>query len=92
MFGSYQSSELRIEVTATTTEIEASLIQPKRLKQWLWPQQLGLVNATDIPLSVGQTFESNLGLVKTRHEVETLQASGIRFLLSGSIDGFHEWQ
>lgn len=92
MFGSYQSSELRIEVAATKAEIEASLIQPKRLKQWLWPQQLGLANATDIPLSIGQTFESNLGPVKTNHKVETLQSSGIRFLLSGSIDGFHEWQ
>ena len=39
-----------------------------------------------------QTFESKLGFVKITHKVEKLSAYGVRFLLSESIDGFHEWQ
>ncbi|MEL6161447.1 MAG: hypothetical protein AAGJ95_14970 [Cyanobacteria bacterium J06554_11] len=92
MFGSYQCSELRIEVAATQGKIQASLIQPEQLKQWLWPQQVSLVSTGDAQLSAGQQFDSALGLFKMHHEVETLQESGIRFLLSGSVDGFHEWQ
>ncbi|KPQ33128.1 MAG: Polyketide cyclase / dehydrase and lipid transport [Phormidesmis priestleyi Ana] len=47
---------------------------------------------TSARLSIGQTFDSTLGFVKVSHRVEQLSAAGIRFLLSGSIDGFHEWQ
>ena len=51
-------------------------------------------------LAAGQTFESTLGPLKIVHKVEMRwpslfggdSPSGIRFLLSGGIDGFHEWQ
>lgn len=104
MFGTYQHSDLRIEIEASADKISESLTEPERLKQWLWPQQVkfsnwnGEVNnwsasSTSVgKLSVGQEFESALGLAKTGHRVEQISPYGVRFLLSGSIDGFHEWQ
>ncbi|MGB3291910.1 MAG: hypothetical protein WBB01_02835 [Phormidesmis sp.] len=104
MFGTYQHSNLRIEVAASADKINESLTEPERLKKWLWPQQLNL-SVDGIPvnnwsassnsvvkLSEGQEFESTLGPAKVGHKVEKLSAGGIRFVLSGSIDGFHEWQ
>ncbi|MEL6351620.1 MAG: hypothetical protein AAFR58_07640, partial [Cyanobacteria bacterium J06627_28] len=92
MFGTYQSSDIRIELSASAEQIQASLTQPQLLKQWLWPQTIQIEKSTETQLSVGQHFDSKLGLIKTHHSVERLSDEGIRFLLSGSIDGFHEWQ
>ena len=105
MFGTYQHSNLRIEIEASADKISRSLTEPDKLKTWLRPQQIHLSErddaagiswsasgATEARLAVGQKFESTLGLVKVGHQVEKLSASGIRFLLSGGIDGFHEWQ
>jgi len=92
MFGTYQHSDLRIELTASAQQIETSLTQPAALKKWLWPQQIDFLASSNSSLSVGQTFESGVGPVKTTHVVDVISSSGVRFLLSGSIDGFHEWQ
>lgn len=104
MFGTYQRSNLRIEVAASAEKISESLTEPERLKKWLWPQQISLAtdnaavnnwsasSASVSKLSVGQTFESTLGLAKIGHQVEKLSPQGIRVLLSGGVDGFHEWQ
>lgn len=92
MFGTYQHSEIRVELSADAEKIASSLTRPDELKKWLWPQQLTLSAADGRKLFVGQVFESSLGPVKTSHTVEHLSPKGIRFLLSGSIDGFHEWQ
>ncbi len=105
MFGTYQHSNLRIEIDASADKISRSLTEPDKLKTWLKPQQIRLCErdrargiswsasgATAARLLVGQKFESTLGLVKVSHQVEKLSASGVRFLLSGGIDGFHEWQ
>lgn len=92
MFGTYQNSNLRIELSASAEQIRNSLIQPAELKQWLWPQQIKLLESAGSELVIGQTFESGLGPVTTTHQVDVLTSEGIRFLLSGSIDGFHEWQ
>lgn len=105
MFGTYQHSNLRIEIEASADKISRSLTEPEKLKTWLRPQQIHLserddaagvswsaIGATAARLAVGQEFESTLGLLKVGHQVEKLSASGVRFLLSGSIDGFHEWQ
>lgn len=91
MFGTYQSSDLRIELNASAEQIQASLTQLQQLKEWLWPQNISIEKFSD-SLTVGQHFDSELGLIKTHHSVEHLSDEGIRFLLSGSIDGFHEWQ
>jgi hypothetical protein len=104
MFGTYQRSNLRIEIAASAEKITESLTEPERLKKWLWPQQVSLMNengtvsnwsasSTSVSkLSVGQAFESTIGLAKIGHQVEKLSPHGIRLLLSGSVDGFHEWQ
>jgi len=92
MFGTYQHSELRIEVAASAADISASLTQLEPLQRWLWPQKITSDDVTTGPLAVGQVLESSLGPVGTTHQVELISPMGIRFLLSGSIDGFHEWQ
>ena len=92
MFGTYQSSELRIEVAASKQRLEELLTQPASLKKLLWPQQLDVATNDAASMLLGQTFESSVGPVKLIHTVEFTSAVGIRFLLSGSVDGFHEWQ
>lgn len=106
MFGTYQHSNLRIEVKASAEKIARGLTNPQEMKKWLRPQELRYVtpsgSRSDMgfpgdKLQAGQTFESTLGsnklgLVKVRHQVEKLSNEGLRLLLSGSIDGFHEWQ
>ncbi len=102
MFGTYQHSNIRIEMPASAEAIGRSLTEQKRLRKWLQPQQLNFpdngggnslsADGSELRLLMGQTFESQLGPIKVTHQVEQLSASGVRFLLSGSIDGFHEWQ
>ena len=101
MFGTYQSSSIRIEIAANSQQIASCLTEPEQLKKWLWPQQIKLSKAEKgwskdraplNALSVGQVLESRLGPLKVEHRVEVITPSGIRFLLSGGIDGFHEWQ
>ena len=95
MWGTYQNSELRVEVTANADDIRRSLTEPKSLQAWLRPQQLKTTSGGSLStasLSEGQVFESHLGPLKVRHKVELLSDEGVRFLLSEGIDGFHEWQ
>ncbi len=101
MFGTYQHSELRIELKASAERIGQSLTEPSHLKKWLWPQQVSFLNGnggqsfsstTATKLAIGQAFESYVGPAKVGHQVEQLTPVAVRFLLSGSIDGFHEWQ
>lgn len=89
MFGTYQQSNLRIEVDASAASICDSLIRPSRFRQWLWPQQL----STGLPeqLSPTTTFTSHLGPVIINHQVDQVTDNSLRLLLNGGIDGFHEW-
>ncbi|MFK8185965.1 MAG: hypothetical protein AB8B99_21520 [Phormidesmis sp.] len=95
MWGTYQRSDLRIEVKASSGDIRRCLLYAESLQAWLQPQQIRSVGV-DSPLSgelfLGQSFESKLWPLNIRHEVEMLSDSGVRFLLSEGIDGFHEWQ
>ncbi|MEM6453120.1 MAG: hypothetical protein AAF703_22735 [Cyanobacteria bacterium P01_D01_bin.105] len=99
MWGTYQHSNLRIEMKASSDEIRRSLIQPSALSQWLSPQSIELGNSSVTPnvtqsrnLAVGQSFDSVLGPLRIHHTVDMLSEDGICFLLSEGIDGFHEWQ
>ena len=94
MFGTYQHSNLRIEVSASADEIKRGLTEISALKQWLWPQKIKVSGpqASRERLSEGQLFESQLLISQITHQVELLSPQGIRLLLSGGIDGFHEWQ
>lgn len=89
MFGNYQHSELRIEVDATKSGLRESLTETAQLRQWLWPQRL----SSGMPgqLQTGISFSSWSGPVEVQHRVSQLSPSGIQFVLSKGIDGFHEW-
>ncbi|NEP18610.1 MAG: hypothetical protein F6J97_17185 [Leptolyngbya sp. SIO4C1] len=89
MFGTYQQSNIRIEVDAAAEAIRDSLTLPAQLKQWLWPQQFSGQFAARF--SAGQTFESTAGPIALHHTVEAVTPNSVRLLLHGSIDGFHEW-
>ncbi|MEO1068819.1 MAG: hypothetical protein AAFW95_06810, partial [Cyanobacteria bacterium J06638_6] len=42
-------------------------------------------------LGDGLIFKSYLGPVEIHHEVKQISDHSLRLLLSGAIDGFHEW-
>lgn len=88
MLGSFQQSELRIEVGAPATLLCDSLTRPAQLQQWS-PQQL----STGLPerLHPGLVFRGWLGPVTIQHSVEIVELNCVRLLLSQGIDGFHEW-
>ncbi|HHP7229256.1 MAG TPA: hypothetical protein ACFCUY_00165 [Xenococcaceae cyanobacterium] len=89
MLGNFQQSNLRIEIEASESTIRDSLLQTEKLKTWLFPQTI----TSELPerLQLGLSFTSQLGLVKINHQVELLNDYCVRFLLSGGIDGYHEW-
>lgn len=90
MFGTYQHSNLRIEVDASDVTIRKSLTDPSQLRQWLAPQQID--SSLTAPLQSGQHFVSWLGPIPVQHHVDQIDANRLRLLLSQGIDGFHEWQ
>ncbi len=89
MLGSFQQSNLRIEVNASEKTIRDSLLESDRLKQWMWPQNFTSLSGK---LKTGDTFISSLGLVEIEHQVETVEDNCLRLLLSKGIDGYHEWR
>ena len=88
MLGSFQQSNLRIEVKATEETIRESLIESDRLKQWMWPQNFAALSGK---LQKGDTFVSSLGPVEIEHKVDVVDHNCLRLLLSKGIDGYHEW-
>jgi hypothetical protein len=89
MFGDFQQSQLRIELEASEKAIKDSLLTTTQLRQWLWPQTL----SGDIPekLHEGLTFTTWFGVVPVEHQVAIANHHCLRLLLSGGIDGYHEW-
>ncbi|MCL1471956.1 hypothetical protein [Argonema antarcticum] len=89
MLGTFQKSNLRIEVEAKETTIRDSLLLPSQLQQWLWPQTFdsGLPEQLHSEL----TFTSWIGPVEIQHQVDVAEPNCLRLLLSQGIDGFHEW-
>lgn len=88
MFGTFQQSQLRIEIAATSDELARCLLYPAQLQVWLWPQQFS--GAPD-KLVAGAQFTSHFGPITLRHQVTTAEDTYLRSLLAESIDGFHEW-
>jgi hypothetical protein len=88
MFGTFQQSQLRIEIAATSDELAHCLLYPAHLQAWLWPQQFS--GAPD-KLVAGAQFTSHFGPIALRHQVTTAEDTYLRSLLAESIDGFHEW-
>ena len=88
MLGSFQQSNLRIEVNASEKTIADSLLESDRLKQWMWPQNLATLSGK---LKPGDKFISSFGPLEIEHEVEVVEDNCLRLLLSKGVDGFHEW-
>lgn len=89
MLGTFQQSCLRIEVQAAASLLQDSILRPSQFRQWLWPQQF----APEIPdpLENGFSFTSWIGPIAIQHTVDQVGPTHVRFLLSGGIDGFHDW-
>jgi hypothetical protein len=89
MLGTFQQSNLRIEVDATEQQIRDSLLNSAQFRQWLAPQTF----SAGIPeyLQKGTVFTSWIGPVAIRHQVEQVESNGIRLLMSQGIDGCHQW-
>jgi hypothetical protein len=89
MFGTYQQSSLRIEISATQQVLRDSLLQTSKLERWLSPQRL----SAGLPeeLTPGITFTSWLGPIAVQHQVEKADANSLCLILSQGIDGVHEW-
>lgn len=89
MFGTFQQSNLRIELAASEQSIRDSLLCPAQFRQWLYPQTF----SAGLPdrLLQGTAFTSWIGPVSVQHRVETADAQGLRLLMSQGIDGYHEW-
>jgi hypothetical protein len=89
MLGTFQQSHLRIELAVSETALRDSLLRPARLEQWLAPQRLS--NGLPEQLQPGVKFTSRLGPIAIQHTVDRVEPNFLRLLLSGGIDGFHEW-
>ncbi|WP_341524978.1 hypothetical protein WKK05_20430 [Nostoc sp. UHCC 0302] len=89
MLGTFQQSQLRIEIEASASAIHDSLLYPKKLEKWLLGQRF----ASGMPeeLHPGFQFTTWTGPVPIHHQVDVVKPNCLRLLLSGGIDGFHEW-
>lgn len=90
MLGTFQQSELRIEVEATQKAIGDSLLSPEKMQQWLPEQRFPL--GMPEKLYAGYEFTSwTAGIIPVHHYVEIADHHSLRLLLSQGIDGYHEW-
>lgn len=89
MFGSFQTSKLRIEMNASEAALHNALTQSAQIRQWLWPQTF----SDNLPaiLVPGTVFTSWMGPVEIQHHVDVVDANTLRFILSKGVDGFQEW-
>ncbi|MEB3178844.1 MAG: hypothetical protein VKL59_07445, partial [Nostocaceae cyanobacterium] len=89
MLGTFQLSQIRIEVEASEALIRKSLLCPVELQKWLAPQRLAMGMPEE--LHPGLTFTSWTGPIQINHQVQVATPNSLRLLLCGGIDGFHEW-
>lgn len=89
MLGTFQQSQLRIEIEASADAIAGSLLRPVQMQQWLWFQRF----AAGMPeqMHQGLTFTTWSGAIAIQHQVDVTTSNCLRLLLSQGIDGFHEW-
>ncbi|WP_427160446.1 hypothetical protein ACQFX9_01845 [Aliinostoc sp. HNIBRCY26] len=89
MLGNFQHSQLRIEIEAPASAIRDSLLRTEKLEKWLIGQRF----APGIPdeLTTGVEFTTWTGAIAIHHKVDIAKPNCLRLLLSGGIDGFHEW-
>lgn len=90
MLGTFQQSNLRIEVDATAAKIRDSLLRPDQFQQWMWLQRF----STGLPerLQPTMTFSSWLGPIAIQHQVDRADLNSLRLLMSQGVDGYQEWR
>ncbi|NJM21890.1 MAG: hypothetical protein HC836_37005 [Richelia sp. RM2_1_2] len=89
MLGSFQKSQLRIEIDAPQQLISESLLHPTHLGKWL--PTGSLPSGMPEQLSSGFEFTTRIGFLSIHHQVDVATPNSLRLLLSQGIDGFHEW-
>ncbi|NET02711.1 MAG: hypothetical protein F6K61_19620 [Sphaerospermopsis sp. SIO1G1] len=89
MLGTFQQSQIRIEVAASAEAIHNSLLIPSQLQKWLVGQSFSL--GMPEKLTSGLDFTTYTGFVPIHHHVDVARNNCLRLILSGGIDGFHEW-
>lgn len=93
MLGSFQQCELRIELDAGAIAIADLLQCPRQWHRWSPPLP------DDTPrdrlperLTVGTHYRRAIGPLAIDHQVYRAEGSCLALLLSGGIDGHHEWR
>jgi hypothetical protein len=89
MLGTFQQSQLRIEIAASAQAIHDSLLHPAQVEKWLLGQRFASGMPEELP--PGYQFTTWTGPVQIQHQVDVAKPNCLRLLLSGGIDGFHEW-
>jgi hypothetical protein len=89
MFGTFQQSSLRIEMAATEQALRESLTQPAKLQQWLSPIRID--RGLPEQLQPGLTYTSWIGPIPVQHQVDRVEPTCLRVLLSKGVDGYQEW-
>ncbi len=89
MLGTFQKSQLRIELEASANAIHDSLLRPVELEKWLLSGRFP--SGMPEQLYKGYQFTSRLGPVAIHHQVDVATSNSLRLILSQGIDGFHEW-
>jgi hypothetical protein len=89
MFGTFQQSQLRVEIAASAEQLSRAILNPTHLRRWMLPHILS--NDLGGELRPGLVFTSWLGPIPVEHQVEQVDADSVRLILSRAVDGFHEW-
>jgi hypothetical protein len=89
MFGTFQQSQLRIEMATRANQLTHALLSTEELRRWLLPQ----VIPGELPpeLYPGFVFTSWFGPLPVEHRVETVGTDSVRFVLNRAVDGVHDW-
>lgn len=90
MLGTFQQSQLRIEVDASARTIADLLLVPEQWSLWLLPREF-YDNLPD-KLTPGTSYSLGQGAIAVTHKVQSVTDHSLRLLLSGGVDGYHEWQ
>ncbi|MFM7365986.1 MAG: hypothetical protein ACKO11_16115 [Cuspidothrix sp.] len=89
MLGTFQQSQIRLQISASADAIRDRILHPPQMQKW-W---LGQTFREEMPLELlpGFEFTTQIGPVPIHHHVQVVKPNCLRLLLSGGIDGFHEW-
>lgn len=89
MLGTFQKTQLRIEIEASATALADSLLRPDKIMQWVPLTRFS--SAMPEQLYSGFDYLSWNGPIQIHHHVDVVGSDRLRLLLSKGIDGFYEW-